>query len=569
MHKNIFHLGILLLIIFLAAFLRFFHLGSVPTSLTIDEIGNGYNAYSLSKTGRDEWGIKLPPYFRSTGDYDAPVLIYLMVPPVWLFGLNEFATRVPSALLSLLVTPFVYLLCRKYLLKNKSVWFSLAAAFFYATSQWSIFFGRSGFEAVIALGFVIPNIYLLFRGIEKKSPWYFYLGLILACISTISYSSNKIFTPLINLLFIIIYRKDLWAIFQQEIKNKKWRLGVFLVLFSALLIYLAKTYLFGPGAVRAGMVFFTNDFDYRRGILENLPSQYQSLLGLPMLVFFWIKRFLEYFSLNFYTISGLGLTLPGHPGAGVINMALFPLFVIGFLATLIKDKDQNTKKAKYFILGWFLIGLLPATLANNSQHALRTLNSSVAAMIMSALGLSVVIEFLAKKSKKLIIIFFSTFFLFFVFDLVRFSDYYVVHYSYELSEGRGYGWKEMAIFADKVHSQYDNVYVDPRFGSEGRTNYGVPYSYFQFHSQYDPQTFHDYPGRDKFISDFENYHFLELDFNQSEEIKGNNLYIASPWSFPDNLKNAKHIVYEVKYPNGKTAFYAITNKEINETNNQK
>jgi len=544
-------------------------LGSIPTSLTIDEVGNGYNAFSILKTGRDEWGIKLPPYFRSTGDYDAPVMIYLMVPSVWAFGLSEFSVRFSQALLSLLITPIIFLISRKYLFRNKSVYLSFAATFFYATSQWNIFFSRSGFEAIVALFFVMLNIYFLFRSVEKKSPISFYLALIFAYLSTISYSANKVFVPLINLLFIVLNWKIVLEILRVEIKSKSRRPIYFSILCIILAIFFIKFYLLGPGTVRAKMVFFTGDFDYRRALMEPLGKFGLSILGLPVLVFFWIKRFLEYFSLNFYIINGLGLTLPGHPGSGVLNLALFPLYIVGLVSLFVPNKNNYLRKMKLFLIGWLIVGILPATIANNAQHALRSINASIAVILISTLGLSIVFDFLIKKSKAIAFIFLGAFILFFSFDFVRFIDYYTIHYPYELSETRGYGWKEMAIFANKVHQQYDNVYVDPRFGSEGRTNYGVPYSYFQFYSQYDPHTYQTFPGREKFISDFENYHFLEIDFNQMGEIKGNNLYIASPWSFPDSLINDKHIVYEVKYQSGKVAFYAITNKENNAKNTQK
>lgn len=547
-------------IILISIFLRFYHLSTIPNSLTIDEIGNGYNAYSLLKTGKDEWGIKFPPYFRSTGDYDAPVMIYLMVPPVWAFGLNEFSVRFIQALFSLLITPLIFLIFRKYIFPHKSIYYSFAAMLFYATSQWNIFFSRSGFEAVIALGFVMLNIYFLFRSIEKKNPLIFYLALAFAYISAISYSSNKIFVPLINLLFVVLNWRAVFEIFKIELDFKKWRLILFSVVTLILLFVLARFWLFGPGAVRAKMVFFTGDYELKVALLSKLGQVGLSILDLPMLVLFWIKRFLEYFSTNFYIIDGLGLTIPGHPGAGVLNLAVFPLYIVGLISLFIPGKEKHLNKIKTFLLGWFIIGLIPATLANNSQHALRTLNSSVAVILISTVGLAIVIDYLIGKSKNLVLIFLGVFILLFSLDFVRFIDYYTVHYPFELSETRQYGWKEMAIYARDHHSEYDNVYVDPRFGSEGRTNYGVPYSYFQFYSRYDPNTFHSFPGREKFISDFENYHFLEIDFNQMGEVKGNNLYIASPWSFPDYLINEKHIRYEVKFLNGKVGFYAISNQ---------
>src|SRR4030042_566937 len=98
MIKNKYFFGIV--IIFLIALLfRFYKLSSYPVSLSMDEVAIGYNAYSILKTGKDEWGQKLPLAFKSVGDYKPPVDIYLTVPSVWVFGLNEFGVRFPVALL--------------------------------------------------------------------------------------------------------------------------------------------------------------------------------------------------------------------------------------------------------------------------------------------------------------------------------------------------------------------------------------------------------------------------------------------------------------------------------------
>ena len=44
------------LIIALAVVLRFYNLSQVPIGFNDDEAAFGYNAYSILKTGRDEWG---------------------------------------------------------------------------------------------------------------------------------------------------------------------------------------------------------------------------------------------------------------------------------------------------------------------------------------------------------------------------------------------------------------------------------------------------------------------------------------------------------------------------------
>src|SRR6266480_6259624 len=90
---------ILVIIILLAGLLRFYQLGVNPPSLTWDEVAWGYNAYSLGLDGKDEFGRFFPyDYLESFGDFKPPVYAYLDILPVKIFGLNEFATRFPSAL---------------------------------------------------------------------------------------------------------------------------------------------------------------------------------------------------------------------------------------------------------------------------------------------------------------------------------------------------------------------------------------------------------------------------------------------------------------------------------------
>ena len=47
----------LIAILVLAAFLRFWNLGNVPPSASMDEASIGYNAYSVAKIGVDEYGV--------------------------------------------------------------------------------------------------------------------------------------------------------------------------------------------------------------------------------------------------------------------------------------------------------------------------------------------------------------------------------------------------------------------------------------------------------------------------------------------------------------------------------
>ena len=104
---------ILLVCIFLLGFfLRFYKISGVPVSLFWDEASHAYNAYSILKTGRDEYGERYPLILRSFDDYKRAGYAYLTILPVALFGLNEFSTRFTSAFLGSLTILIVFFLAQ-------------------------------------------------------------------------------------------------------------------------------------------------------------------------------------------------------------------------------------------------------------------------------------------------------------------------------------------------------------------------------------------------------------------------------------------------------------------------
>src|SRR3989337_2213889 len=96
------------LILILAAFLRLWSLSTNPPHLTPDEASLGYNAYSILKTVRDEYGELLPIIFKSFGDYKPGLYVYLTVPFVAFLGLTEFAVRLPSAMAGIFAAWLLY-----------------------------------------------------------------------------------------------------------------------------------------------------------------------------------------------------------------------------------------------------------------------------------------------------------------------------------------------------------------------------------------------------------------------------------------------------------------------------
>src|SRR3989344_4833039 len=105
-------------VLLLTGILRFWQLGSVPPGLNVDEVSEGYNAYSLLKTGRDRYGMVMPIIFKSFGSYQPPIYTYLTTLPIMIFGPTIFAVKTVSALSGLTVVLFTFLIIKDFFFKK-------------------------------------------------------------------------------------------------------------------------------------------------------------------------------------------------------------------------------------------------------------------------------------------------------------------------------------------------------------------------------------------------------------------------------------------------------------------
>ena len=162
---------LLSLILVLGIFLRFYKLGSLPNSYSPDELAQGYTAYSILQTGRDEWGNTNWFNLRSFGDYKPPIQTLLMIPSVKLFGLNTFAVRFPNALFSVFTILLTFLIA-EILFKNKKI--SLLSASFVSISPWILPMSRIALEANLVIFVVSLGFYLFLLASQTKKPFFYF-----------------------------------------------------------------------------------------------------------------------------------------------------------------------------------------------------------------------------------------------------------------------------------------------------------------------------------------------------------------------------------------------------------
>ena len=121
---------------------RLYQIGQLPQTVYWDEASIGYNAFSVTVDGKDEWGDFLPLHFRAFGEFKLPVYIYSVVPFVATLGLNAEAVRLPAVIFGLFTLIGCYLIGRK--LFNNQV--GLLTILFLIISPWFLLFSRVGYE---------------------------------------------------------------------------------------------------------------------------------------------------------------------------------------------------------------------------------------------------------------------------------------------------------------------------------------------------------------------------------------------------------------------------------------
>lgn len=463
---------LLILILSLFFFSRIFRIETIPQSLYWDEASIGYNAYSVLKTGKDEWGEFLPLHFRAFGEFKLPVYIYAVAVSEAFLGLSILAVRLPAVIFGLFSVLGLYLLVLK-LTKNKTI--SLFSSFLFTITPWFFIFSRTGYEAVAGLAFFIYAIYFLL--LSKKKKWMMLVSVVLFILSFYSYNSFRILTPLILGPYFLISGVN---IIKKRSKKEGLALllSIFLLLLSSLPIY--KLYSKDSGLGRLQTV----------GTSKNLVSNY-----------------LSHFSPNFLFVSGDINPRSQMPGSSQLY-SISAVFILLGLVYIIKHSGINTVKKKDPKYLWFiyllLIAPLPAAITRESPHALRAILLAPVFATISSMGVYYLSGFF-KKNKKIVL---GSIIIFYALSFEGYFYKFGTEYN-NLSSG---AWQNQYKLVMEKYGEdfgdYYKVYI--------HDDLAQPYIFTLFYNQIDPQEFLD----SKVLNDVSDWGFSTVkSFGNFEFIK--------------------------------------------------
>ena len=484
---------LLLLILILAGFFRLYRLSSVPPSPSLDEVSVGYNAYSILKTGADEYSSRWPILLRAYDDWRPAGYVYLVIPFVRALGLSVVSVRLPAALLGILAVLVTYLLVTELFRRagrkgklNQGGAAALAAAFLLAVNPWHVYLSRLGHEVNAGLTLSLAGVYFLIRYQRRRNFKDLVFSSILCSLSLYTYQSIKIFAPVFLVFFTVIFRK-----FLLNRKNEVMAAGLIgLVLAIPILrvsltpeasIRFQGTSLFANQQRAIEVSAARNNRNYQKGYRLGVVLDNRRMAMARVL----LRNYLSHFDPTWLFFN---LDEEDHkaPDTGLLYLWELPLLVLGTYWLVTRKKFGREKK---LLLGWLLISPLAAGITTQAPHAMRTANVLPLPQILAALGLLSLQTSLKKNLKpEKLKAGLVTLGIVVVFSLVNFAHHYFINFPFEVSEDFQTPLANLFSYLEKNEAKFERVVITNQ--DHGHQSY----MFYLFFSRYDPVRYQEQGG---------------------------------------------------------------------------
>lgn len=483
----------LIAIFILALFLRAVKLSEYPVGFQTDEAILGYTGYSIIHTLKDTNGVFLPMYTEVFGDYIPTGYHYLTIPPILLFGLSEFSTRLPGALIgALMVFPIFFLTFS--LFRNKTV--SIMSSLFISISPWNTILSRGSSEALVSIFFVIFGFSFVLQSIRNKKTSYILYGMTFLIISFFFYHTPRLFVPImfISTAVFILGRKNKF-----DSRYIKYFISSCVV---TLLAVAVLTLSFKGSTARFDQISIFS-FPETRLVMEEQIREDGAQNPLITRVFHnkvinfsltFAQNYFEYLSFNNLFLKPGLPKMFAIPNTGLIYAVFIPFFLYG-IVKILADKDKPVKLA----IVWILVAPITAALTvDDSPNMRRAAIVYPIIEIISVFGLVSFFTVIRRVNRYLRNFVTITIVIAFGWSLLYFLHQYYIHGEKHQPWYRNNGFREMMKVVNENYNEYDKVVI---------TKTGGGYPLVLFYSKFSPAEYQslgspkdrDYGGFGEFI----------------------------------------------------------------------
>lgn len=363
----------LLVILLIAATLRFVQLEQVPPGLHVDEAANAWNAYTLLKTGKDQHGVSWPIFYtRAFGENRSTMYIYALIPFQAVGGLNVWTTRMPAAFGGVLTVLVIFFVGARLFDR----WTGLVAAGLLALNPWHIQISHYAFQAsLVPLLVLLSLVALIWADLPLSDddthvprPWRAGLAGFLIGASCYGYWAVRLFLP----LFVISMIAVNWRVWLGYCLKPRGRaaIGALALGVAMALIPLFWQHVTDPEIGKRAQIasWVWTDGDSLAEKIAKVASRYPG-----------------HFGLDFLFINGDGdpaLSPPVH--TGLLHWYELPGLLLGLGFCLYRCKASRAART---LLAWLaLYPVADLLTAHVSLHSLRSLPGVCGIALIAAVG---------------------------------------------------------------------------------------------------------------------------------------------------------------------------------------
>jgi 4-amino-4-deoxy-L-arabinose transferase-like glycosyltransferase len=193
-------IGIGVVILGLATFMRLYRFDTVPFGTWFDEADIGLQALQILREPTFR-----PIFFEQATNAHFVHFPFLVAQAFRLFGVDTSSVRAVTVIFGLGTVIVAYFLGREAHGKR----FGLILAFFFAVGRWHVTFSRIGMSTITAPFFILLTLYLLLRAQRTEQARDFGLAGLVLGIGLGFHPSMRLF-PIVVLIFLIYWSRYLW-----------------------------------------------------------------------------------------------------------------------------------------------------------------------------------------------------------------------------------------------------------------------------------------------------------------------------------------------------------------------
>jgi 4-amino-4-deoxy-L-arabinose transferase-like glycosyltransferase len=372
---------ILLLIMAVGIFFRFYLIKQMPGGLFPDEAADGLDVNNLLH------GHLLAFYPRANGR--EALFQYLLAASVHFFGRGPWQHHIVSATIGVISIFSTYLMAKRFF----GIRTALVAAFLMATSTWHIVLSRTAFRAIMVPMFETLTLYFIARVIQAKTKKDMYWSAAFLGIFFFGGFYSYIAYRILPVILLVLLALGLIADARQKfVWTKKFWKATVLALVTGLATFAPLGWYFykNPGSFtgRAGQVSIFNP-QLNGG---HLIATFIQILKTALEAYFM------HGDLNWrQNISGNAFLSPMISPFFALAMLIAIYFSVKFIIQVFRNRQNNDHWKYLAMVGLFFGFLIPeVTAAEGIPHGLRSIGTTVPAYVLAAVGLILVWDWMQK-----------------------------------------------------------------------------------------------------------------------------------------------------------------------------